>query len=126
MILFFEKLKLKCTPKEIIISAFIYLFISDWSCDRPQDAQSSRNNRIFVKNSVKFKSVRFTNDCVVTQHTPKCVENCSDDQLSSIYSSNYYQFFCNLDYNSENSVFFFGQLQDSLQEVHSRQTSSCF
>ena len=41
----------------------------------------------------------------ITQNTPKCVENCSDDQLSYICSSTYYQFFCNLDYNSENSVF---------------------
>ena len=49
--------------------------------------------------------VCFNNDRVITQNTPKCVENCSDDQLSYICSSNYYQFFCNLDYNSENSVF---------------------
>ena len=49
----------------------------------------------------------------MTQNTPKCVENCSDDQLSYICSSTYYQFFCNLDYNSENSVFF-GQIPDKL------------
>ena len=48
-----------------------------------------------------------------TQNTPKCVENCSDDQLSYICSSTYYQFFCNLDYNSENTVFF-GQIPDKL------------
>ena len=48
--------------------------------------------------SYRVKSVRFNN-------TPKCVENCDHDQLSYICSSNYYQFFCNLDYNSENSVF---------------------
>ena len=42
----------------------------------------------------------------ITQNTPKCVENCSDDKLSYICSSTYYQFFCNLDYNPENSVFF--------------------
>ena len=49
----------------------------------------------------------------ITQNTPKCVENCSDDQLSYICSSTYYQFFCNLDFNSENSVFF-GQIRDKL------------
>ena len=68
---------------------------------------------IFVKNSVIFNSVCFNNECVITQTTPKCVENCSDDQILYICSSNYYQFFCNLDYNSENSVFF-GQIRDKL------------
>ena len=53
--------------------------------------------------------VCFNNDRAITQNTPKCVENCSNDQLSYICSSTYYQFFCNLDYNSENSVFF-GQI----------------
>ena len=48
---------------------------------------------------------RVNNDRAITQNTPKCVENCSDAQLSYICSSTYYQFFCNLDYNSENSVF---------------------
>ena len=52
-------------------------------------------------------------DRVITQNTLKCVENCSDDQLSDICSSTYYQFFCNLDYKSENSVFF-GQIPDKL------------
>ena len=52
-------------------------------------------------------------DRVITQNTPKCVENCSDDQLSYICSSSYYQFFCNFDYNSENSAFF-GQIRDKL------------
>ena len=32
----------------------------------------------FYKNSVLFKSVCFNNDRVITQHAPKCVENCSD------------------------------------------------
>ena len=32
----------------------------------------------FDKNSVIFKSVCFNNDRVITQHAPKCVENCSD------------------------------------------------
>ena len=78
--------------------------------------QSSRNNRIFVNNSVK--SVCFNTDRVITQNTPKCVENRSDDQLSYIYSSSYYQFFCNLNYNSENSVLF-GQIPDKLSiHVH--------
>ena len=36
------------------------------------------NNRIFDKNSVLFRSVCFNNDRVITQHAPKCVENCSD------------------------------------------------
>ena len=75
--------------------------------------QFLRNNRILVKNSVIFKSVCFNNDRAITQNTPKCVENCSDDQLSYIYLSTYYQFSCNLDYNSENSVFF-GQIPDKL------------
>ena len=75
--------------------------------------QSSRNNRTFVKNSVTFKSVCFNNDRAITQNTLKCVENCSDDQISYICSFNYYQFFCNLDHNSENSVFF-GQIPDRL------------
>ena len=52
---------------------------------------------IFVKNLVIFKSVCFSNDRAITQNTLKCVENCSDDQLSYICSSTYYQFFCNLD-----------------------------
>ena len=69
--------------------------------------------RFFLKNSVIFKSVCFNNDRGITQITPKCVENCSDDQLSYICFSTYYQFFCNLDYNSENSVFF-SQIPDKL------------
>ena len=52
-------------------------FLFDGSCDRPEDAQSSRNNRIFDKNSVIFKSVCFNKDHVITQHAPKCVKNCS-------------------------------------------------
>ena len=47
----------------------------------------------------------YNNDCAITQNAPKCVKNCSDNHLSNICSSTYYQFFCNLDYNSENSVF---------------------
>ena len=66
----------------------------------------------FVKNSVIFKSIWFNNDRAITQNTPKCVENCFDDQLSYICSSTYYQFICNLDYNAENSVFF-GQIPDN-------------
>ena len=58
-----------------------------------------------LKFSDIFKSVCFNNDRAITQNTPKCVENCSDSQLSYICSSTYYQFFCNLDYNSETSVF---------------------
>ena len=47
--------------------------------DRRKDAQSSGINRIFDKNLVIFKSICFNNDRVITQHTPKCVENCFDD-----------------------------------------------
>ena len=66
-----------CTPKTI----FLYLinfYLLYGSCDRPEDAQSSGNNRISDKNSVIFKSVCFYNDCVTTQHAPKCADNCSD------------------------------------------------
>ena len=67
----------------------------------------------FIKNSVTFQSVCFNNDHAITQNTPKCVENCSDDQLSYFCSSTYYQFFYKLDYNSENSAFFV-QIPDKL------------
>ena len=53
-----------------------------------------------------FASVGFTIDRVTTQHTLKCAENCSDAKVPYIWLSNFYQIFCNLDYNSENSVFF--------------------
>ena len=66
-----------------------------------------------LKNSVTFKSICFNNDRVIAHNTAKCVKNCSGDQLSYICSSNYYKFFCNLDYNSENSVFL-GQIRDKL------------
>ena len=55
---------------------------------------------------------------IITQNTPKCVENCSDDQLSYIYLSNYYQFFCNLDHNYENSVFLVRYLTNSLVRLY--------
>ena len=58
-------------------------------------------------------TVCFNNDRAITQNTPKCVENCSDNQLSYICLPTYYQFFCNLVYNSKNSVFF-GQITDKL------------
>ena len=32
-----------------------------------------------LKNLAIFKSVCFNNDRAITQNTPKCVENCSDD-----------------------------------------------
>ena len=51
----------------------------------------------FCKKSIVFKSVCFNNDRAITQNTPRCVENCSDNQLSYNCSSTYYQFFCNLD-----------------------------
>ena len=68
---------------------------------------------LLIKSSVILKSVCFINDRAITQNTPKCVENCSDDHLSNICSSTFYQFFYNRDYNSENSVFF-GQIPDKL------------
>ena len=50
-------------------------FLSAGSCDRPEDAQSSGNNKIFWgKNSVKSEC--FNKDRVITQNTPNCVENC--------------------------------------------------
>ena len=72
----------------------------------------------FKKKSVIFKPVCFNNDRAITQNTLKCVENCSGDQLSYIYSSNYYQFFCNLDYNSENSVCFWSDTGQALLLSH--------
>ena len=33
---------------------------------------------------------------VTTQHTPKCVEHCSDGKVSYICLANFYQIFCNL------------------------------
>ena len=56
--------------------------------------------------SVVIASVGFNIDCVTTQHTPKCVENCSGRKVSCNCLSNFYQIFCNLGYNSKNSVFF--------------------
>ena len=43
--------------------------------------------------------------CVTTQHTLKCVENCSDNKVSYNNLTNFYQIFYKLGYNSENSVF---------------------
>ena len=50
-------------------------------------------------------SVGFIIDRVTTQHTPKCVENCSDNKVSYNCLTNFYQFLYKLGYNSENSVF---------------------
>ena len=55
--------------------------------------------------SFVIASVGFNIDRVTIQHTPKCVENCSDRKVSCNCLSNFYQIFCNLGYNSENSVF---------------------
>ena len=92
---------MKCSPKGI----FLYLIFFFYQIGPVIDPKM----RNLVKNSVIFNPVCFNNDRAITQNTPKCVENCSYDQLLYIYSSTYYQFFCNLDYNSENSVFF-GQI----------------
>ena len=56
--------------------------------------------------SFVIASVAFNIDRVTTQHTPKCVDNCSDSKGSYNCLSNYYQIFCSFGYNSENSVFF--------------------
>ena len=56
--------------------------------------------------SFVIASVVFNIDRVTTQHTPKCVENYSDNKVSYNCPFNSYQIFCKLGYNSENSVFF--------------------
>ena len=47
----------------------------------------------------------FNIDRITTQHIPKYVENCFDTKVSHNCLSNFCQIFCNLGYNSENSVF---------------------
>ena len=70
---------------------------------------------VWLKNSISYNSghnsfviasVGFNIDRVTTQHTPKCVENCSDNKISHNCPSNSYQNFCKLGYNSKNSGFF--------------------
>ena len=56
--------------------------------------------------SFVIASVGFYIDRVTTQHTPKCVENCSDRKVSYNCLSNFYQIFCNLGYNSETAGVF--------------------
>ena len=56
--------------------------------------------------SFVIASVGFDIDRVATQHTPKYVENCSDNKVPDNCPSNSNQIFCKLGYNSENSVFF--------------------
>ena len=60
---------------------------------------------VWLKNSISYNScqysfviasVGFNIDRITTQHTPKCVENCSDRKVSYNYLSNFYQIFCNL------------------------------
>ena len=69
---------------------------------------------LWLKNSISYNSCRyfivipsvgFNIDRVKTQHTPQCVENCSDNKVLYNCLSNFYQIFCKLGYNSENSVF---------------------
>ena len=69
---------------------------------------------VWLKNSISYNScqysfviasVGFNIDRVITQHTPKCVENCSDRKVSYNYLCYFYQIFCNLGFNSEYSVF---------------------
>ena len=59
--------------------------------------------------SFVIASVGFNIDRVTKQHTPKCVEHCSDDKVSYNRPSNSYHIFCNLGYNSENSGVFFNR-----------------
>ena len=70
---------------------------------------------IWQKNCISYNSCRysfviasvvFNIDRVTTQHTPKCVENYSDNNVSYNCPSNSYQIFCKLGYNFENIVFF--------------------
>ena len=49
----------------------------------------------------------FNIDRVTTQHTPKCVENFSDNKVSDNYPSNFNQIISKLSYNSENCGVFF-------------------
>ena len=51
--------------------------------------------------SFVIASVGFNIDRATTQHTPKCIENCSDSKVSYNWLSNFNQIFCNLGYNSE-------------------------
>ena len=55
--------------------------------------------------SFVIESVGFNIDRITTHHTPKCVENCFDTKVSHNCPTNFYQIFCNLGYNSENSFF---------------------
>ena len=59
----------------------------------------------FCRYSFVIASVGSNIDRVTTQHTPTCVENCSDNKVSCNCPSNSYQSFCKIGYNSENSVF---------------------
>ena len=61
-----------------IFNNLLFYQMGPQTCDRPKDVQFSGNNRIFGKNSVTFKFACFENDRVITQHTPNCVENCSE------------------------------------------------
>ena len=56
--------------------------------------------------SFVIASVGFNIDYVTSQQTPKCVEICSNRKVSYNCLSHFYQIFCNLGFNSENSVFF--------------------
>ena len=70
---------------------------------------------VWLKNSISYvsyqcsfviASIGFNIDRVTTQHTPTCVENCSDRKVLYDCLSTFYQIFCKLGYNSENNVFF--------------------
>ena len=94
---------MKCTPKRI----FSYLIIFFYQIGPVIDPKMRNLQEImgFLLKNLLYLNLYALIKLCNTQNTPKCVENCSDDQLSYICSSTYYQFFCNLDYSSENSVF---------------------
>ena len=72
---------------------------------------------LWLKISISYNYCRFSfviayvcfiTDSVTTEHTPKCVENCFDNEIPYNCLSSFYKIFCKLGYNSENSVFFQG------------------
>ena len=71
--------------------------------------------RVWLKINISYNSCQYSFviafvgsniDCITTQHTPNCVENCSDSKVSNNCQSNFYQIFCKLGYNSEKQRFF--------------------
>ena len=67
--------------------------------------QKISNSYYSCRYSFVIASVGLNIDRVATEHTPKCVENCSDNKVSHNCSSNPYEIFCKLGFNSENKFF---------------------